>query len=217
MLTPWDFTNVADDHTWLRVRSLQSQLLGLGLSTTKATLDMLLIGYYSVAYTSIRHMIETFVIAVYVTIRPMDAQRWFEQPDDPRRSRTKTPYVSHMIKTIRGAGDHVPQHLRDHMDKAYEAWDNMNVGSHPTGEGLFQVVREGADEGQRFVVGPTYKQEMCLIGFDHGLYALDKLLVALSLVKDHEQAWIADLARLRQDIRAWMVQRSETFDDSNST
>ena len=55
------------------------QLLGLGVSAAKSSLDDLLAGYYSQAFGGIRHMLETFVQCLYVSFNPDETEHWYEQ------------------------------------------------------------------------------------------------------------------------------------------
>jgi len=197
MLGQWDFSDVGEDKARLTVYGLQSQLLGLGVSSAKAALDMLLAGYYSVAFASIRHMLETFVQYCYVAVKPEEANRWYTQSDGIE-DQSKTPGCKHMIITIQQRPDLAPPSF---MDKVYDSWSLMSKGSHPTGQGIFQTV--GDEEGWFFVIGATYNRDFCLTGFDHGLFALDKLLVALVSLKKQDDDWTAESGKLRDEVSRW--------------
>jgi len=191
----FDFSDVADDTTWLLVRNLQAQLLGLGISSAKSSLDALLVGYYSVAFAAIRHMIESIVLFHYVNLRPIEALLWYDEgaPHQPR----KTPACRKMIDALKVAsGDDHDQRME--WERIYGAWDSMSKGTHPTGEGLYQTV--GVVEGKRFVIGPTYDRQLCLIAFDHGLWAVDGLLNRLSKLRVMDVEWQSGRALLKDSI-----------------
>src|SRR5215208_6794789 len=50
MLGEWEFVDAVPGRPELTAQGLQMQLLGLSVSASKAALDMLLAGYYSVAF-----------------------------------------------------------------------------------------------------------------------------------------------------------------------
>lgn len=194
----FDFSGVSGDKTLLRMRNIQSLLLGLGISTAKASLDALLAGYYSVAFAAIRHMIETFVQCHYVEVKPDEADRWYDEGDlhKPR----KTPRCVDMIDALKSAeGDN--QERRAAWEWIYGAWDSMSKGSHPTGEGFNQTV--DAAESPRFIAGPTYNRKLCLLGFDHGLWAVDGLVHVLSQLKAMNDEWMSDRTLLSERIFRW--------------
>jgi hypothetical protein len=56
-----------------RAQGLRSQLIALSLTTSRAALDMLIAGYYSIAYAAIRHMIESWSISRFVEVWPHEA------------------------------------------------------------------------------------------------------------------------------------------------
>ncbi len=197
MLGTWDFSDVDEDMSRLRVYGLQSQLLGLGITSAKGALDMLLAGYYSIAFASIRHMLETYIQYLFVAVEPEAASRWYRQSDDVD-TQARTPGCRQMVDTIKARFDLVPPAF---VDEVYEAWALMSKGSHPTGEGIVQTV--GDDEGEFFVVGAIYNREFCLTGFDHGLFAVVNLLTNLVGLRPQSNDWKGDLGVLQGDISEW--------------
>ncbi len=197
MIGEWDFSDAGEDKTKLTVWGLQSQLLGLGVSSAKAALDMLLAGYYSLAYAAIRHMLETFIQYLYVAIKPDEAKLWYKQPGGPE-AQGRTPGCRFMVNAIKQRPDLAPP---DFMEKVYAAWDLMSKGSHPTGQGIHQTV--GDEEGRFFVIGATYDHDFCLTGFDHGLFAINNLLVALAGLRKQSDEWQAKRETLRGDVSLW--------------
>ena len=78
---------------------VQSQLLGLGVSSMKAALDMLMAGYYSLAFAVIRHMLESFVQFVYVIYESKAARQW-SKPKGGFVLAPNTPRMAVMCETI---------------------------------------------------------------------------------------------------------------------
>lgn len=197
MLGEWNFTDVETDKTRMAVCGLQSKLLGLGVSSTKAALDMLLAGYYSIAFASIRHMLETFVQYVYVGVRPEEVMLWYKNSDAPD-AQTKTPGCRQMVDFIKQQQDLESPAF---FDRIYDAWSLMSKGTHPTGQGIYQTV--GDEGGKAFVFGATYHRNSCLVGFDHGLFATMQLLTALVGLCSQDDEWKSKLTDLQNEIDAW--------------
>lgn len=197
MLGAWEHT-VTEESVDRTVWGLRGQLLGLGVSSAKASLDALLAGYYSAAYSSIRHMLETLVQYLYVVIKPEEANRWYRQPGGPA-AQSKSPSMRKMVDAIKA--DPRLAATAGFIDKVYKSWILMSKGSHPTGEGIKQTV---ADDG-RFVFGATYDREMVLVGFDQGLFAVMMLLQGLQWLRPQDQGWADALDKWRADLRAWRL------------
>lgn len=177
---------------------LQAELLGLGLGTAKSALDTLLGGYYSVAYASIRNMIETFLQYLYVGIKPDAATRWSLRPGGPA-AQPRSPGVASMVKVIKDHPDIAKVGLDGPVGTMYRAWDDMSKGSHPTGFGL-QQTRDGE---ARSVFGATYDPELMLLGLEHGLAALKLLLRAVSLAGPQSEDWMRLRDAWEHDASAW--------------
>lgn len=198
MMNRFDFSGFVDDHTLLLARNLQALLLDLGTSSAKASLDALLAGYYSVAYAAIRHMIESYVGCHYVGVLPENSRRWYDtgEAHDPK----EPPKCWEMIRELKSAEGENDAGKAE-WNEIYTAWRNMSIGSHPTGAGLYQTV--GTVEGERFVVGSTYKRHLCFLGFDSGLWVVDRLLHVLSEIRTMDDKWVMDRLALRTDIARW--------------
>ena len=80
MLGDWEFTRAEPGTVELAAMGLQMQLLGLGVSAAKSSLDDLLAGYYSQAFGGIRHMLETSVQCLYVSFNPDESEHWYSNP-----------------------------------------------------------------------------------------------------------------------------------------
>lgn len=213
MTGEWDFSNAEDDDVKRQVWGLQSQLLGLGVSSAKAALDMLLAGYYSMAFAAIRHMLETFVQYCYVAVTPMEAVRWYEQPGGPD-AQAQTPGCKRMLDVIK-QNSQLGLHA-SFYDSIYDSWKLMSKGSHPSGQGITQT--RTSDEA-KLLFGATYHEKLCLAGFDHGLYAVDKLLHALVSLREQSDEWKLQFTAVRTKTTAWraaMRAREDGSDESKT-
>lgn len=201
VLGEWDLSEFAENQVLLAAAGLQSQLLGLGVSTAKSALDDHLAGYYSLAFSAIRHMVETFIIILYIQVKPEKYQLWYENPTDPE-SKTKTPPARHMVKVLKKS-QFMKQisFSRRNVERIFDSWSLMSKGPHPTGEGIVQTRSDRA--GTKFVIGATYDEHLCLVGFDHGLYALNSLLGCLAVLRDQDEAWTSARKELGSEIHNW--------------
>jgi hypothetical protein len=71
----WHFEDEQPGSVELAAVGLRMQLLGLGVSAAKSSLDDLLAGYYSQAFGGIRHMLESFAQCLYVDLNPDESKR----------------------------------------------------------------------------------------------------------------------------------------------
>ena len=96
------------------------------------------------------------------------------------------------------------------ISKAYEAsflsWKLMCRGAHPSAEGLVQTM--GETEGMH-VVGATYDRGLCLVGFDHGIYALGLLATWLGALKPQEEEWKSAQRWCDEAYAAWQRKAAE--------
>lgn len=197
MIGTWEYPGDDGPGVGMAMWGLQSQLLGLGVSSAKAALDMLLAGYYSVAYGAIRHMLESFVQCLYVTVKPEEVRRWYQDPEGTDADH-RSPGMKIMVDAIKALPAWADAAWM--FDKVYDAWSLMSKGSHPTGAGITQTVDEAAS---RHVIGATYNRDLARTGFDHGLFAVLCLIQALSWTRHQDPTWNGRLAALWQDARTW--------------
>lgn len=187
----------------LTAHGLRALLLALGLSCSKAALDMLLAGYYSVAYAAIRHMVESMVLCHYLELMPKAAAAFYAAspgaPDPP-----KVPPFKNIVGELKKTYPDI-EHL---FVGAYSAWLAMGKGAHPTGIGIVQVL---GDEGGRGVLGPTYHPNMATDGFAHGLTAALGLVFETGRLQPQPPEWEAAVVRVAQELA---VVRGEVGDRS---
>jgi hypothetical protein len=200
MLGSWEFTGVEQGSIELAARGLQMQLLGLGISTAKSSLDDLLAGYYSQAFGGIRHMLETFAQCLYVHFNPDESGHWYEQPGGIH-AQVDPPSMKQMCQAIQAEPEFKLTGVSDFTDKVYNSWHLMSKGAHPSGVGIRQTV--GDDEAHH-LIGATYRRELCLAGFDIGLFAVATLLPqALRMAKPKIGLWSEEWEQLSKDAGAW--------------
>lgn len=138
------------------------QILSLGLASSKAALDALLAGYYSVGYSSIRHMSECWFLSRYLECHPeMNAGLYARQPGSKN---VKIPEAYELIKAVEKCNHPLaPTATARFMRKI---WINMSKGAHVTGEGIVQTA---SNEDGVAHLGATYVPEMAVAGFAYGI------------------------------------------------
>lgn len=202
MLGTWHFEGAKPRTIELTAMGLQMQLLGLGVSAAKSSLDDLLAGYYSQAFAGIRHMLETFVQCLYVSFNPDESEHWYEQPGGID-AQVEPPGMNQMCQTIQAEPGFKFSGVPGFMDKVYNSWVLMSKGSHPSGVGIRQT--DGDDE-TKHLIGATYRPDLCLAGLDIGLFAVATLLPqALRMVKPEIGEWSAEWEQISNDAGAWRV------------
>jgi hypothetical protein len=200
MLGGWPFTGAEPGSVELAAMGLQMQLLGLGISAAKSSLDDLLAGYYSQAFGGIRHMLETFVQCLYVSFHPDESEHWYEQQggiaaqEDPPNMKT-------MCQVIQADPEFRLTKVPGFMDKVYNSWQLMSKGAHPSAVGIKQTASE---HETKHLIGATYRPDLALPGFDIGLFAVATLLPqALRAAKPKIGPWSAEWERVEDDAGAW--------------
>lgn len=166
----WDIPNDAVSTVWM-------ELTGLGVATSKVALDTLLAGYYSAAFSAIRHMMETFIQCQYLSVKPDQVATWTgtrpESGEEP-----ETPSCGRMITEIKQLLLNAPEtDFRNvaFWDRLRNRWLYMSKGPHPTRLGLDQVRPDGEDSTYHY--GATYHESLSLVGLYNGLVALRLLLL----------------------------------------
>lgn len=179
---------IEGDATTLAVRKIQSRLLGLAISSSKAGVDLLLAGYYSIAFAAIRHMLEASIQCIYLSLEPRATPRW-------QASMTQTtPAFASMVDRIANGG--VISKVDAQRLKQFVKI--LDKGNHPSGIGLIQ---SGTDGEFRF--GPTYEEELYIVGLHSGLNALVILLTVLRALRLQTDDWKTELEQLRLDVADW--------------
>jgi hypothetical protein len=200
MLGGWTFTGAEPGTVELTAMGLQMQLLGLGVSAAKSSLDDLLAGYYSQAFGGIRHMLETFVQCLYVRFNPDVSLRWYEQ-EGGIDAQEDPPSMKQMCQAIQAEPEFRLTKVPGFMDKVYNSWQLMSKGAHPSGVGIKQTIDE--DE-KKHLIGATYRPELALAGFDIGLFAITTLLPqVLRMAKPVVGPWSEEWHRVEDDVAVW--------------
>lgn len=167
---------------------LRSELLVLGITSSKSALDLLLSGYYSPAYAVIRHMIETVLTCRYIEAWPKEADAFYRPGPGalrpPPRPKTQT-----MIRELK---KRYPNE-KALFDGLHKAWNNMGDGSHPSGIGIVQTRDLESDAG---VIGATYHPAMFRDGVRPGLITTLLLLLEVKGLKPPDAEWNARLDAL---------------------
>lgn len=198
-----DFSKVSGDPDRLRARQVQSHLLVLAVNSAKAALDLSLNGYYGPAFSTVRHMIESFTQCTWLMLRPSESVRWFDLQEE-KTSSASLPRMKQLVDQIGSdlvAGGQSKEKVTAILDRVYRSWRLMSKGSHPSSEGLAQTY--GAHDGQ-LLIGGMYQPDMCLVALDHGLFSVATLLPqALAWIRPQNPDWMADWKKLEADVSAW--------------
>lgn len=141
-------------------------LLALGCRGAKPALDLLLAGYYTETFAIERTMLESWVRAVYLRLQPAEHKR-FGSDAEPGQCE---PGWTEAAKAIRSHGD---SGVRALIDKAQLRWWFLNLGAHPSSEGIAQLYDE---ERKLLRFYPDPDPYMGLHSLSHGVFVLHVLL-----------------------------------------
>lgn len=141
------------------------ELMTLGLSSSKAALDALLAGYYSIAFASIRHITECWCFSRYLVCHP-EKHAAFYAPE-PGKKKVKFPTdTDGIFKDVKTCNH--PHAQAATVDNLRNLWIGMHTGAHVTARGLIQAM---ANEHGVYHLGATYVPGLALMGFQSGLFA----------------------------------------------
>jgi hypothetical protein len=184
------------------------QILSLGLTSSKAALDAVLAGYYSVAYCSIRHMVECWFVSRYLECHPEKYLGLYAPA--PGAKKVKLPEIDSLIKDVE-ACDHAlaPAAAVKEMKRV---WVAMSKGAHLTGEGIVQT----ASTADGVVhLGATYVPEMAVPGFAAGLHAGYYLVREALWHLRGESSEAAEIAKdLRRELDGVFTYLEQTYGDT---
>lgn len=183
-------------------RTAQIDLLALSLCSSKAALDMILAGYYSIGWAAIRHCIEVALHCQYLDDFPETYRLWYARDDEDGEDPPRCGQMVDQIKK-KHKNDPSPQvELRAvSLERSYDVWRLMSSGSHPTGEGITQL-QDMDEPGPRFY-GSNYRYDLTMVSFDNGLFALDTVLVCYYLVRKLDPSWNQAHIQWQSDVYGW--------------
>jgi hypothetical protein len=152
-------------------------------------------------------MLESAVQVIYLAQFPLESPMWFGKPGHFARELMR----SHPDKK---PPKNVPPNSKEMVDRftkqnpersktlnaIYDSWVLMSKGAHPTSEGMRQTT---TDDNALYVVGATHVDDLCLVGFDHGLFAIDRLLSVLAALRPQTEEWMTKHAALTSSIGNW--------------
>lgn len=177
-----------------RATMTRVNLLGLELSSAKASLDMTLAGYYSIAMASIRHMLEATAQSMYLMLFPESHVKWEPEDKGPGSMRN---LIDQIKKELKDKGEKEV----DRYEALYDSWKVMCKGSHPSGDGLLQVIAHEGDE--RNIVGSVFRPEFVEVIFDHGLWAMMMVLTTFPSLKTMDSEWNQRFGVWLDDRQTW--------------
>jgi hypothetical protein len=145
-------------------------------------------------------MLETFVQCIYARFEPDEARRWREKQGG-MSAQTDPPGMKVMCQTLKANPGIKGSELVALLDEVYARWRLMSKGSHPSGVGL----RQTATEDSLFhSIGGTYQRDLCLAGFNTGLFSSVHLLpLTLILLRPEAREQVEKWGRLRMEVEAW--------------
>lgn len=183
-----EFRYDSREDEWM-ARSLCAQLIVLALAHSKAALDLLIVGYYSIAFAAIRHIIESWLYCQYVNVMPAEAAAFYAPAggEDPTHQRKVKTVVAQLKKRARDKAE------AEVFQQAYGSWEIMSSGSHPSGIGIIQTV---ASSGKHGVLGPTYSPSLARDGLHHGLGAVMVMVHEAADFMQLEPTWKNRLAEV---------------------
>ena len=187
------FSDGADDKlTALQVRA---ELLALSLTSSKAGLDLLLAGYYSPAYATIRHMIETGLFCRFIDMNPGEVGAFYASETDPAKTKIPQPNVSTVVRQLKQG---YPNE-RKWFESLHKGWRHMSNGSHPTAIGIVQTREQQTD---RSIFGATYHPTLFLDGMRTGLVAVYCLAEEADRLQARSDAWRNTLQTLNLQLKS---------------
>lgn len=194
------------DEKW-QAWALQQELLGLGVSQSKAALDALLVGYYSVAFGAIRHLLESRMQFVYLATFPEEYPLWYGNPGQQasdemalKPNKKHGPFGPPLASKMRSDLIALSPAQQSFFESMYGVWKAMCPGAHPSGEGLMQV--DGGTPG-RHVFTATYKKNHFMTGFEYGVSATIYLLDLLEDFEPQPAEWSRELDAAYGRLQAW--------------
>ena len=165
-------------------------LLALGGRGAKPALDLLLAGYYTESWAIERTMLEAWARAVYLRLQPVEHRRFraYAKPGECE------PQWRDAAKAIRRHGDGADRAL---LDKAQLRWWFLNLGAHPSGEGIARLYDEEL-KLMRFYPDPD--PAMGLHAISHGVFI--------------QHALLSEIEHLRPPVAAVWFRDRERFSDA---
>jgi len=191
MREPWEPGVEVLSHDENAQGVLTSQLLGLGVSSSKSALDLLLAGYYSIAFAAIRHMVESVFRIREVKLNPERA-KYFYDIEPPKSFEV----VAEIVKSLKASD---PEH-ESRYENMRLSWKFLSKGAHPSGEGILQTQ---TSDRARFVFEPTYDWRFMIEGLQHGLSATTMLVLTLGERSGLEAGWHDRLNNLNALVKEW--------------
>ncbi len=182
-------------------RTAQIDLLALGLCSSKAALDMILVGYYSIGWAAIRHCVEIAIHCQFLEHFQSKYRLWYAQDDDDKDPPRCREMVDQIKKKYKNDPRPAAKAYVESLEPSYKLWRLMSSGSHPTGEGLTQL-QDMEAPGPRFY-GSNYRYDLTMVSFDSGFLALNTLLDCYYLVRQMDPSWTKMHRQWTSDLHQW--------------
>lgn len=175
---------------------LRQTLLALSISSSKAALELLISGHFSISLAAIRHMYEISIQCMYLEAFPQHYLKWYDDPTTPDQL-PNTPSVRKMCAELHKVFDESglcstdTADLKESLDFMHEAWHYLSKGSHPTVIGVYQVDNHD-DPGINFL-DAHHSEYLLHTGFIYGINAGQYLLHSLLRLYSNDELLGAEI------------------------
>jgi hypothetical protein len=181
--------NQDDAHTsW----GLRLSLASAAVASAKLTLDATLAGYYSQAFASIRHMLETWQQMAYVRLNEPAARQLFS-PDGVREPHQ--PNQNTIARGIRRFGKSDPVVLQD-LGVVETEISNLKEGAHPT---VLTVMQTVTADPEQLRLGATFNPDLFRRTWRIGIVALAPLLHEIVQIVQVDEDWWNEFGEIRAE------------------
>jgi hypothetical protein len=173
--------------TGSRSCGLRVQLLALAGRSSKPALDLALTGYYTEAWSLLRSMLDGWARCAYVRLSNKEYHRWYatEPEEQPAgRSADRDLNWGEFGRVINASDD---EDLKRLFADARLHWGILNVGVHPSGEGITLVWN---DDHEIVTFRPEYREDFCRNTFAHAGFVHMVLLSEIRELGSHSAGWL---------------------------
>jgi hypothetical protein len=175
-----------DGETASHADQLRLETFAVALGSAKGVLDSILVGYYAFAFMWIRHMLEAWVVLVYLDARPDQAIRWYDERLSDQGN--KPPKDRSMHNEIRASPN--SKKWLPFLERVIDDLGRMDKMAHPSEQPLNQSL---SDFTPRIKTGANYNSVMAFQALHDGANAIRILLKVFSESVQMTEAWHAEL------------------------
>lgn len=159
---------------------LAIRFIAIASGTAKLILDAGLAGYYTQAYSLVRHLFETWFRLEYIRMRPDEAIKWFASDDGVERYPPKEGRIHSYVES------HADKNLKPTVTMVKERIAQLNKMAHPSEQIFQQSVGITANV---FKFGANYIPDLSVSVLHEGASGLRFILRALNDVLPQSDEW----------------------------